>query len=966
MKLKMLSVVVSCAIAGGTIPLCSAADTVIPSKQEFLDIRGQVNVKQEAASSYFVRVDMAPVVQWQKNQESQGKSVTAKQRQAYIAQVKKALQKVIVQTTSAGFKAIDPVVVTDVGFSVIATREQADTLAKDSGVKLVVPKRLQEAQRSYSTRWVGGERAHTDLGFKGKGQTIAIIDSGVDYFHSDFLGSGEKDDFVRNDPAVVETGSFPTSVVVGGHDFAGFDYDPGSSEPANRVPQPDADPIDDGNHGTHVAGIAAGRSLGPSEATGIAPEADLYALKVFGNDGSTNLTSQAIERAMDPNGDGDPEDAVDVINMSLGSPFGSPDAATSVSAQNAIEAGAVVVAAAGNGDDIAFISGAPAAAKDVIAVASSLAGGVESFYLSFDSETGNDYDFFAKYAAISPALETRVEAALTISEPFEACTALTNNFDGAVAVISRGSCAFTTKLNNALAAGASAAVVINNEPGSAFAMGGTDVTLPGAMISQAEGALLLAELNAGSITAEFAATNVREDTSDDDTISDFSSRGPGPTGFFKPDITAPGDEIESALAGGGRETLTISGTSMAAPQVAGMAALLREKFPDLAPNAIKAIIQNSSRPAKLLGQVGSPALSLQGTGVIDIEKALASTAYAMPGGLGFGVFKPEYNDAVTQMVEVTNFSDSDQRFQVRVEANSGAGSKGIKVDVSQEVYVGAGQTAQLPVTLRMQSNELQGAADLGEYDGWIVLESAETSLRVGYMALIEPASRVDVIRQADEIKLRNVAFGDATVLGFTQADVNVRDSNLGSSLGYSSVSEESVAFAFNAPQDWTHFSQYVLTMNIDVNEDGQPDFRAMVGDLNALDSENNQKTTGNVASGIDNLATGTRNLLYVANVETNSSVLRYQLDAYGDFGFLAEGDTTFDYTLTLRNRFNGDGEAAYMGSGSVDLARQVSFDFPGIILPGQGGAQLQVGGQGVPMLVIPTENEPAKRVKLLR
>ncbi|WP_054113137.1 S8 family serine peptidase [Marinagarivorans algicola] len=966
MKLKMLSLVVSCAIAGGTIPLCSAADAVIPAKQDFLDIRGSVKFNKEAVSSYFIRVDMPSVVEWQKRQASQGKKVTEQQRKSYIAKVRKELKKVIVQTEAAGFTAINPVVATDVGFSVKATREQADALSKKTRVKSVVPKRILDAQRTYSTRWVGGERAHVEYGLKGKGQTIAIIDSGIDYFHSDFLGSGNKDDYDGNDPAIIEPGTFPTPVVVDGYDFAGFDYDAGDSELS--TPSPDPDPVDDGNHGSHVAGIAAGRSLGPDMATGIAPEADLYALKVFGAEGSTDLVSQAIEKAIDPNGDGDPEDAVDVINMSLGSLFGSPDAATAVSAQNAVEAGAVVVAAAGNsGNDIAYVSGSPASAPGVIAVASSLAGGVESFFLSFDAETGNDYDFFATYAAISPELDTRIEGALSVSEPFEACDALTNSFDGGIAVISRGSCAFTTKLENALAAGASAAVVINNEPGAPFAMGGTDVTLPAAMISQAEGALLLAELNSSAIAGEFAASNTRANTIDDDTISDFSSRGPGATGLFKPDVAAPGDEIESALAGSGRETLTISGTSMAAPQVAGMAALLREKFPELGPDAIKAIIQNSARPAKLLGQVGSPPLSLQGTGIIDIEKALNSTAYAMPGGLGFGSFKPEYNDAMTQWVEVTNFSDKDQRFKVSVEENTGAGSAGITVEVSQEIYVAAGQSARLPVTLRMQSNALQGEADaLGEYDGWVVFESAEASLRVGYMALIEPASSVNISRQGDEFKLRNVAFGDATVLGFTQTDVNARDSNLGSSLGYRSVSEESVAFAFNAPQDWTHFSQYVLTMNIDVNEDGQPDFRAIVGDLNALDPENNRSTTGTVASGIDNLATGSRNLLYVADVETNSSVLQYQLDAYGDFGFLAEGDTTFDYTLTLRNRFNGDGEAVYMGSGSVDLARQVSFDFPGIILPAQDGAQLQVGGQGVPMLVIPTENEPAKRVKLVR
>ena len=128
---------------------------------------------------------------------------------------------------------------------------------------------------------------------------------------------------------------FPTAKVVGGFDFAGDAYNGGNA------PQPDADPMDCNGHGTHVAGTAAGFGVNADGTTfagpfgtgvpfgslrigpGAAPRRTLYALRVFGCGGGTNLTVQAIDWAMDPNDDGDLSDHLDVINMSLGSSFGS-------------------------------------------------------------------------------------------------------------------------------------------------------------------------------------------------------------------------------------------------------------------------------------------------------------------------------------------------------------------------------------------------------------------------------------------------------------------------------------------------------------------------------------------------------------------------------------------------------------------------------------------------------------------
>src|SRR6185312_14469723 len=159
----------------------------------------------------------------------------------------------------------------------------------------------------------------------------------------------------------------PTAKVVGGFDFAGPTY---NADVAGSTPTPDPDPLDGNGHGSHVAGTAAGFGVTGSIGPGVAPEALLYALKVFNDtEGSTNLVSEAIEWALDPNHDGNMKDHLDVINMSLGSPFGDPDDPSAISAENAADLGVIVVASAGNEGEFPYITGAPAVAPGAISVA---------------------------------------------------------------------------------------------------------------------------------------------------------------------------------------------------------------------------------------------------------------------------------------------------------------------------------------------------------------------------------------------------------------------------------------------------------------------------------------------------------------------------------------------------------------------------------------------------------------------
>src|SRR5207248_7841034 len=108
----------------------------------------------------------------------------------------------------------------------------------------------------------------------------------------------------------------------------------------------DNDPMDDHFHGTHVAGIVAGNS---STLLGVAPEASLIAFKVLSASGSGSDSDvlAAVERTVDPNGDGDTSDRVDVANLSLGG-SGGPDDPLSAAVDNASALGVVFAIAAGN------------------------------------------------------------------------------------------------------------------------------------------------------------------------------------------------------------------------------------------------------------------------------------------------------------------------------------------------------------------------------------------------------------------------------------------------------------------------------------------------------------------------------------------------------------------------------------------------------------------------------------------
>ena len=604
----------------------------------------------------------------------------------------------------------------------------------------------------------------------GTGTRVGIIDTGVDYLHPMFGGSGLLADYKAESAATsgfTTKGSFPTAKVVGGFDFVGDAYTGGNT------PVPDPNPMDCFGHGSHVAGTAAGLGVnsdgtpytGPySPSTpfsslrigpGVAPGALLYAIRIFGCGGSTAVTTEGIEFAVDPNGDGDFSDHLDVINMSLGSPFGGLSDTSAQASDAASLVGVVVVAAQGNSGDTYFIGGSPGSAERAIAAAASVDSGVKAAAVVVNAPPSVAGTYAAQPAAFGgstppPAGQTGnvVEVQSATGTPQQGCDANYTNaaaISGSIALIKRGTCSFQKKVTNAQAAGAIGAIVFNNVPGdpTLINMGGDGVspavTIPSVFIDSDDGALIAAATGVNATLGSVSAA---------DTLASFSSRGPrGGASFpigLKPDVAAPGLNIPSTETGvtctsssqgcispdpsgfiPGGQVLVLSGTSMATPHTAGTMALLRELHPDWSVEELKALLMNGAVHDITVGinPLGLPAdtkygLGRIGAGRIDVPSSALNSVTAFndddPGTVTLGFDSPVVSsvDRVKKL-RVVNHGSQAATFNLGIEDITVAPGVAFSlVDPSQATLsVPADSAVQVAVQMNANAAKMDHTAD---------------------------------------------------------------------------------------------------------------------------------------------------------------------------------------------------------------------------------------------------------------
>ena len=666
-------------------------------------------------------------------------------------------------------------------------------------------------------------------GYQGEGMVIAIVDSGLEISHPLFTQApkstpalAEKDIetvLARKNLKAEEKKSgitasqvYKTAKVPFAFDYADNDLD--------------VAPNGAGDHGTHVAGIAAANAGVVADVVGVAPQAQILAMKVFSSSGSNGATWADILAAAD--------DAValgaDVINMSLGSTcgFSTPEVEEGVAEvlKNIAESGVMLSISAGNEYSAALGTrigkghaltqnpdygtvASPSSYSQPLSIASvEKADSIDSCYLTVgerevafndtveDKTVENVTDESPSFRSLAgKELEYVVVPNAGETKDYDGL-----NVKGKIALVSRGSVEYNTKKEAAKAAGAAGILVYNNEPGMLY-MQMDNYDLPSAFISQADGKALAAVAE-GNRKLTVSASYGKVDNPTSGEMSDFSSWGVTPELTLKPDLTAPGGNIKSATTGGGYTTK--SGTSMSAPFVSGAMALVKQyveqKNYAFTETDKANLVSNLLMSTADLVMAGTAPYSprKQGAGSVNIAAATSTKAYLT--AVGGGRPKVELGDDVqksgkyTVQFEIHNLSDEALTYTIGgyIQTDAQEVTKQIKgQDVHQvtelpyllgkidaktvTVAGGETETVSVSVSLTQANNEYLNRFENGTYiEGFVTLtpsSGTQPTLSIPYMGFYGDWTKAPIIDATDYGDMLN---GEAE---WSQAYVNTAASN---------------------------------------------------------------------------------------------------------------------------------------------------------------------------------------------
>lgn len=589
------------------------------------------------------------------------------------------------------------------GFAVELAENEIPALLAVPGVKAVYPDveyqttSLGEgeviSQEEYSPHMLNsaphiGANEAWATGYTGKGVTVAVIDTGVDYTHPDLknaFGSYKGWDLVDND-------NDPQETPIG---------DPRGAATT---------------HGSHVAGTVAANGL----IKGVAPEATLLAYRVLGPGGrgtSANVIA-GIEKAV--------QDGADVMNLSLGNSLNDPDYATSIALDWAMAEGVVAVTSNGNSGPKNWTVGSPGTARDAISV-----GATQLPYNVYNAAIATAGDAYPSAKVMGFAKDEDLLALNGKELEFEYAGLGTpeelagKDLTGKIALMKRGDIAFVDKATNAKNAGAVGAIIFNHSAGEQPDVPGMDV--PTIKISLEDGEKLLDKLekenNKVSFQIDFSH-RVGE------MMADFSSRGPVIyTWMVKPDVSAPGVNIVSTVPTGDPANPhgygAKQGTSMASPHVAGAAALILQANPKWGVEEVKAALMNTAE--NLTDPTTGKAYphNSQGAGSIKVVDAIKAKTLATPGSHSFGIFyKDKGKQVEKQKFTIKNLSSERQTYSFEV--NMGENSHAIKVMTSNNLKVNPGQSQDVNMNVQVDAGKLAP----GYYEGTITISNGKETLDV--------------------------------------------------------------------------------------------------------------------------------------------------------------------------------------------------------------------------------------------
>jgi lactocepin len=502
----------------------------------------------------------------------------------------------------------------------------------------------EKPEMLYSKELVEAQKAWDEYGYKGEGMIVGVIDTGIDPGHRDMVLSAETEEELTKaevDQAVTDhklPGKYYTEKVPYGYNYMDKNdtlLDLGA---------------DASMHGMHVSGtVGANGDEDNGGIKGVAPEAQILGLKVFGNDPEMPSTwGDVYVKAID--------DAIklgaDVLNMSLGSTAGfvAPEDPEQKAIKRAVDAGVLMSISAGNSAHLGNgfynpyasnpdigVSGSPGLSYDSLQVAS-----YENSFMDMDAATFTIDGAAAKYPFNSASSVHPLNVDTKTFDIVDAGLGQVSDFDGKdvagkYALVQRGVIGFVDKAKNAQAAGAVGVIVYNNTGGWVNMASEPAIKIPQLFMLKTDGDAVKAALTAGKpVKLSFNGDKTKAANPDASKMSAFTSWGLTPNLDFKPEITAPGGQILSTL--NDNQYGMMSGTSMAAPHVAGGSALVLERVDSefglehaARVNMAKNIMMNTATPVIDKGTINgmfgfnipySP--RRQGSGLMQLHAALST------------------------------------------------------------------------------------------------------------------------------------------------------------------------------------------------------------------------------------------------------------------------------------------------------------------------------------------------------
>jgi uncharacterized protein (TIGR03437 family) len=710
------------------------------------------------AAQYTVILDGAPAA----SEAARGRGAVAEARQRVLdshGPVKAALRARGARVTGEVHTLLNAIFIE-------ADSAQAANLASIAGVKQVVLQRrfhrtLDRAEQliNVPSAWAQA-RGLTNAG---AGVKIAIIDTGIEATNPAFQDSSLTAPAGFPICPTVSDCVYTNSKIIVARSYVSLlnSYIPQTSRPDDYSAR------DRVGHGTAVAMAAAGNTAtGPSDTiTGVAPKAYLGSYKVFGSPGVNDYTlSSALIKALDDAYN----DGMDIAVLSLGAPALSGPLDTGASCglaagracdpeattvQNAATVGLIVVVAAGNDGQIGVTQpglstiDTPGTAPAALTVGATTNSHNWSNQLTVNG-LGSFHSLFGDGPVPTATLTGRLGDVASVGDPLGCSGPPAGSLNGLIVLVARGTCTFAVKIQSLQAAGAVGAIITNNQGDDSVIVAGglSGTTIPSSFVGYTDGQTIRAFLGANpKATVSIAPNLLPFDVSSYNQMTAFSSRGPVlGNGAIKPDVGAVGESLylagqtfdpngELYTANG---FLVSQGTSFSTPQVAGIAALVKQSLsnlpalqnnPLLAAAAVRSAIVNSASQDVTDRGTTASVLAI-GAGKANAGLAVATQLVANPVSISFGVIRAN-TLPVTQQIQLTNIGASPLALSVSLNKRTVETNAQTSVDTAN-LTLASGVTQTMNVTL---SGPLPAP---GVYEGFVTVSGGANPINIPYLYVV--------------------------------------------------------------------------------------------------------------------------------------------------------------------------------------------------------------------------------------